>query len=105
MPTHDPIRLDERLIHMAMRHLLPTTIQYHDDNQEYETITWAESCDALGEWEDRGGHSTDYLMELDDYRSEFVEMDYSTVARYTAAAMRLIRDMGYDRAAQMVGRA
>ena len=105
MPTHDPIRLDERLVHMAIEHLLPTTIQYHDDNQEWETTTWAESCDALGEWEDRGGHSTDYLMEIDDYRSKFVKMDYSTVARYTDAAMRLIREMGYDRAAQMVGRA
>lgn len=94
--THDPIRLDERLVHMAMVHLLPTTVQYHDDNQEWETSTWAESCDALGEWEDREGCSTDYLTELEV--PEFVELGRKALARYTAAAMRLIRDMGYDRA-------
>lgn len=99
MPTHDPTHLDERLVHIAMVHLLPTTLDYHDNNQQYEPTSWIESCDALGEWEDREGCSTDYLMEMDDYRSQFAEMDYGSVARYTAAAMRLIREMGYDRAA------
>lgn len=100
--THEP--LDERLTHAASTYLLPTTLEIHDANViEDPAMSWADTCDALGEWEDREGCSTDYLAEFDDYRSMFVEMDRKELSRYTAAAMRLIREMGYDRAAQIVG--
>lgn len=96
--TTNPTRLDERLVHMAMEHLLPSTIQYHDDTQEWETTTWSESCDALGEWEDREGCSTDYLAEHDAFNG----MASRDLAPVTAAAMRLIREMGRDRAAEII---
>lgn len=92
--------LCEQLVHAAMTHLLPSTLAIHDDNVLSEcTITWAETCNVLAEWEDREGCSSDYLTE----RHEFTKLDYPTLARYTATAMNLIRDMTPERASQIVG--
>ena len=97
--------LDEQLVHRAMEYLLPTTLQIHNDNvSEDPTISWKETNDVLGEWEDRDACSSEFLAEMDDDRSLFAEMESDERRRYCATAMRLIRDMGHNRAAAIVDR-
>lgn len=91
--------LDERLMHAAIKHLLPSTIEQYTENNHYGIVSWEQINDELGEWQDREGCTSDYLTELEP----FACMAHATLNRYACAAMRLIREMGYHRAVAISG--
>jgi len=91
--------LNEWLVHLAMEHLLPSTLDMHANNAEHYTdASWIDTCDDLGRWEDREGCSTEFLQE----HGVFADMARSDLAPIAAAAMRLIREMGEARAFAIV---
>jgi hypothetical protein len=91
MTTH---LLDERIMHAVLAHLIPSTMEHHN-NYLCDNATWDDTHRYLLEWEVADECTTDYVYEE---VTDLAEARRDTVRAYAREAMRLIHAMGEDRA-------
>jgi len=94
--VHTMKNTNEETMLQVLALLIPSTLDAYDQQYTPE-CSWEETNDALMHWEDRDQLTTCYLAEI--LFSDATP--WKTIREYSAAAMRMIADMGEDRAREI----